>query len=177
MSPHLPVTSSATHRCPFVYPSLSYDTARDSSSVTPLANLPTVLVGPAAKSYKTCTTRDARHAPIRERSTSLPRPPRRQLNAERFRRSANFQAQHIPFKGASRGAEEVIAGRVDFYFSPIAPALPHSRDVQAPRPRLWHCQARGHSASTSHHHRGGISRLRLHSGSAVRSGKDVRARS
>jgi tripartite-type tricarboxylate transporter receptor subunit TctC len=51
-----------------------------------------------------------------------------QLNAERFRRSARFEAQHIPFKGAAEALNEVIAGRVDFYFSPIAPALPHIRD-------------------------------------------------
>ena len=51
-----------------------------------------------------------------------------QLNAERFRRSAKFEAVHIPYKGAAEALNEVIAGRVDFYFSPIAPALPHIRD-------------------------------------------------
>jgi tripartite-type tricarboxylate transporter receptor subunit TctC len=51
-----------------------------------------------------------------------------QLNAERFRRSANFEAQHVPFKGAPEALNEIIAGRVDFYFTPIAPALPHIRD-------------------------------------------------
>ena len=51
-----------------------------------------------------------------------------QLNAERFRRSARFEAVHIPFKGAPEALTEVMAGRVDFYFSPIAPALPLLRD-------------------------------------------------
>jgi tripartite-type tricarboxylate transporter receptor subunit TctC len=51
-----------------------------------------------------------------------------QLNAERFRRAAGFEAQHIPFKGAPEALNELIAGRVDFYFSPLAPALPHIRD-------------------------------------------------
>jgi len=35
---------------------------------------------------------------------------------------------HIPFKGAPEALTEVMAGRVDFYFSPIAPALPLLRD-------------------------------------------------
>ena len=51
-----------------------------------------------------------------------------QLNAERFRRSANIEAVHIPFKGAPEALTEVVAGRLDFYFSPIAPALPLLRE-------------------------------------------------
>jgi tripartite-type tricarboxylate transporter receptor subunit TctC len=51
-----------------------------------------------------------------------------QLNAERFRRSAQFEAVHIPFKGAPEALTEVIAGRIDFYFSPITPALSALRE-------------------------------------------------
>jgi tripartite-type tricarboxylate transporter receptor subunit TctC len=43
---------------------------------------------------------------------------------ERFLRSAGFAAQRIPFKGAPDALAEIIAGRVDFYFSPIFVALP-----------------------------------------------------
>src|SRR5918999_2188263 len=122
------VTSSAHTVAPFVYPSLPYDTARDLAAVAPLANLPTVLVAPATKGYKTVhdLVGAARANPgsINYAAAAAST----QLNAERFRRSARFEAQHIPFKGASEALNEVIAGRVDFYFSPIAPALPHIRD-------------------------------------------------
>jgi tripartite-type tricarboxylate transporter receptor subunit TctC len=122
------VTSSAHTVAPFVYPSLPYDTARDLIAVTPLANLPTVLVVPASKGFRTVhdlvAAAKARPGSINFAAAAAST----QLNAERFRRSANFQAQHIPFKGAPEALNEVIAGRVDFYFSPIAPALPHIRD-------------------------------------------------
>jgi tripartite-type tricarboxylate transporter receptor subunit TctC len=42
---------------------------------------------------------------------------------ERLRLSAGIEAQHIPFKGASEGLTEVLAGRVDFFFVPVGPAL------------------------------------------------------
>jgi tripartite-type tricarboxylate transporter receptor subunit TctC len=113
---------------PFVFASLPYDTARDLAAITPLANLPTVLVTPASKGFKTVhdlvAAAKAKPGSINFTSAAAST----QLNAERFRRSANFEAVHIAFKGAAEALNEVIAGRVDFYFSPIAPALPHIRD-------------------------------------------------
>ena len=47
---------------------------------------------------------------------------------ERFRLSAGFQAQAIPFKGAPEALVEVMTGRVDVYYSPIPAALPFIRD-------------------------------------------------
>jgi tripartite-type tricarboxylate transporter receptor subunit TctC len=122
------VTSSAHTVAPFVYSSLPYDTARDLVAVAPLASLPTVLVVPAAKGFRTVHdlvgAARAKPGSINFAAAAAST----QLNAERFRRSARFEAQHIPFKGAPEALNEVIAGRVDFYFSPIAPALPHIRD-------------------------------------------------
>ena len=34
-----------------------------------------------------------------------------------------FEVQHIPFRGAAEGLTETLAGRVDFFFVPLAPAL------------------------------------------------------
>jgi tripartite-type tricarboxylate transporter receptor subunit TctC len=50
------------------------------------------------------------------------------MSAERFRVSAGYEAVHIPFKGGAEALAEVIAGRVDYYFCPIATALPHIRE-------------------------------------------------
>jgi len=122
------VTSSAHTVAPFVHSDLGFDPARDLAAVTPLATLPTVLVVPAARGYNTVhdlvAAAKAKPGSINFASAAAST----QLNAERFRRAARFEAVHIPFKGAPEALNEVIAGRVDFYFSPLAPALPHIRD-------------------------------------------------
>jgi tripartite-type tricarboxylate transporter receptor subunit TctC len=46
------------------------------------------------------------------------------MTAERLRLSAGFEAQQIPFRGAPEAQTEVVAGRVDFFFSPALAALP-----------------------------------------------------
>jgi tripartite-type tricarboxylate transporter receptor subunit TctC len=46
------------------------------------------------------------------------------MTAERLRLSAGFEAQQIPFRGAPEAQTEVLAGRVDFFFSPVLVAQP-----------------------------------------------------
>src|SRR6516225_4702429 len=41
---------------------------------------------------------------------------------------ALINVQHIPFRGPVEAFTEVMTGRVDFYYLPIAPALPNIRD-------------------------------------------------
>jgi tripartite-type tricarboxylate transporter receptor subunit TctC len=121
-------TSSAHTVAPFLYSSLAYDTVRDLAGVAPLANLPTVLVVPPSRGFR--SLRDL-VAAARAKPGSInfgAAAASTQLNAERFRRSARIEAVHIPFKGAPEALTEVMAGRIDFYFSPIAPALPLLRE-------------------------------------------------
>ena len=96
--------------------------------MAPLANVPTVLVVPPSKGFKTLAdlvaAARAKPGTINFGSAAAST----QLNAERFRRSAKIDAVHIPFKGAPEALTEVVAGRLDFYFSPIAPALPLLRE-------------------------------------------------
>jgi tripartite-type tricarboxylate transporter receptor subunit TctC len=47
------------------------------------------------------------------------------MAAERFRLSAKIDVQHIPFRGPVEAFTEVMAGRIDYYYLPIAPALPN----------------------------------------------------
>ena len=121
-------TSSAHTVAPFLYPALPYDTARDLAGISPLANLPTVLVVPPSRGFSTLAdlvaAAHAKPGSINFGSAAAST----QLNAERFRRSARMDAVHIPFKGAPEALTEVVAGRLDFYFSPIAPALPLVRE-------------------------------------------------
>jgi tripartite-type tricarboxylate transporter receptor subunit TctC len=44
------------------------------------------------------------------------------LNAERLLMAAGFKATHVPFKGGPEALNEIMSGRVDFYFIPLPPA-------------------------------------------------------
>jgi tripartite-type tricarboxylate transporter receptor subunit TctC len=46
------------------------------------------------------------------------------LNAEKFKLQAGIDAVHIPFKGTPEALNDVIAGRVDWFFAPLSSALP-----------------------------------------------------
>jgi tripartite-type tricarboxylate transporter receptor subunit TctC len=48
--------------------------------------------------------------------------------AERLRLSAGFDGNHIPFRGGPEAMTEVMTGRVDFYFAPLALVLPLIKD-------------------------------------------------
>src|SRR5438046_6384568 len=50
------------------------------------------------------------------------------MNAEIFRASAKFDAQHVPYKGTPEAMTETAAGRIDFFFAPLSSALPLIRD-------------------------------------------------
>ena len=52
------------------------------------------------------------------------------MNGELFRLAGGFDAVHLPFKGAPEAMTEVIAGRADFYFSPLVNAMPLMQDGQ-----------------------------------------------
>lgn len=47
------------------------------------------------------------------------------LNGAHFVKTMNVEGRMVPFKGAPESITEVLTGRVDIYFSPILPALPH----------------------------------------------------
>jgi tripartite-type tricarboxylate transporter receptor subunit TctC len=127
------LTSSNAHTIvPAVHPNLPYDVVKDFSGITTLGNVPNVLVVAPSKNIKTIqqlvAAAKAKPGAINYASGGTGTPPH--LTAERFRLSAGFEGQHIPFKGAPEALTEVMTGRVDFYFSPIAPALPLIRDGQ-----------------------------------------------
>lgn len=124
------VNSSSHTVTPSTYANLTYDTARDLAAVTPLANIPNVLVIAPSKGLKTPQelVSAAKAKPGAMSFASGGVGSAAQLNAERFRLSAGFDALHVPFKGAPEALTEVMTGRVDFYFCPITPALPLLRD-------------------------------------------------
>ena len=124
------VNSSSHTVAPSTFLNLPYDAVRDFSGVTPLANLPSVLVVAPSRGMR--SARDlvaaAKAKPGAMTYASGGVGSAAQLNAERFRLSAGFDALHVPLKGGPEALVEVMTGRVDFYFVPIAPALQLVRD-------------------------------------------------
>jgi tripartite-type tricarboxylate transporter receptor subunit TctC len=113
-----------------IYASLPYDTLRDFAGITPLASLPNVLVVTPAKGYKNLQdfVDRARANPGVFNYGSAGSGSATHMNAEIFRMSAKFEAQHVPFKGTPEVVTEVAAGRLDFFFAPLTGALPLIKD-------------------------------------------------
>lgn len=120
------VHSSSLAAAHGLYPTLPYDTLRDLAPVIPLGLQPMVLVTAPAKGWKTLgdliAAAKARSGGLNFASAGVGSASH--IAVERLRVSAGFEAQHIPFKGAMEAFTEVMAGRVDFSFFPLAPALP-----------------------------------------------------
>jgi tripartite-type tricarboxylate transporter receptor subunit TctC len=102
------------------------------AAIIPLGNMPVVMVVNPSKGYKTLAdfVAAAKVKPGSINYASAGAGNSSHLNGERFRRAAGFEAVHLPFKGAPEALTEVIAGRADFYFSPLINALPLIKDGQ-----------------------------------------------
>ncbi|MEA2871941.1 MAG: hypothetical protein QOH67_1917 [Hyphomicrobiales bacterium] len=124
------VNSSAHTITPAIYPNLSYDAASDFAAVGAIGSVPNVLIVSPEKGLKTLPefVAAAKAKPGAFNFASVGIGSAVHLSAERFRISAGYEAQHIPFKGGAEALTEVIAGRVEYYFCPIATALPHIRE-------------------------------------------------
>ena len=109
---------------------MPYDPVKDFSGLTPLGNVPLVLVVAPSKGMKTLKElvdkAKAKPGEINYAAAGIGTPPH--LAMERFRLAAGFEGQLVPFKGAPEALTEVMTGRVDMYFCPITPALPLIRD-------------------------------------------------
>jgi tripartite-type tricarboxylate transporter receptor subunit TctC len=124
------VTSSAHTITPAIYPNLTYDVGRDFVAVGAIGNVPNVLIISPAKGHKTVQefVAAAKAKPGTFNFASVGVGSAVHLSAERFRIAAGYEAQHIPFKGGAEALTEVLSGRVEYYFCPIATALPHIRE-------------------------------------------------
>ena len=108
-----------------IYPNLPYDTLRDFAGVTTLASLPNVLITSPTK-FKTVQelVENARQHPGVLNYGSAGNGSATHMNAEIFRGSAKFDAQHVPYKGTPEAMTETATGRIDFFFAPLSSALP-----------------------------------------------------
>lgn len=119
------VHSSSFTVTPTTYPDAPYNTLRDFAGITPLGNLPNVLVISPSKNLRTVKelVAAAKAKPGSMSYASAGAGSATQLNAERFRLGAGFEATHVPFKGTPEALTEILTGRVDYYFCPVISVL------------------------------------------------------
>ncbi len=124
------VHSSAHALNPALYPSPGYDTLQDLTGVTALAAVPNVLVAHPNKGWKTQAELIAavKAAPAKFNYASAGIGSGTHMNAEIFRLQAGIDALHVPYKGTPDAMNNVIGGSNDWFFAPLAAALPLIRD-------------------------------------------------
>jgi tripartite-type tricarboxylate transporter receptor subunit TctC len=109
-----------------LHKSLPYDALRDLEPVAMLGAQPSVLVAAPEKGFKTVAdlVAAAKAKPGALNFASAGIGSASHIAGERFRLAAGIDVQHIPYKGPVEALADVMTGRVDFYFLPLAPALP-----------------------------------------------------
>lgn len=109
---------------------MPYDAVQDFSGITPLGNVPLVLVISPERGIKTLKElvayAKANPDKFNYAAAGIGTPPH--LTMERFRLAAGFKGQVVPFRGAPEAITEILGGRVDAYFCPITPAMPFIRE-------------------------------------------------
>ncbi|WP_017761247.1 tripartite tricarboxylate transporter substrate binding protein [Pseudacidovorax intermedius] len=126
------IHSSSHTVSPSTFAKLPFDTVRDFAGVTPISSLSNALVVSPQKGYRTLgdLLAAARAQPGKLNFASAGQGSATHLNAEKFKLAARIAATNIPFKGSAEAVTEVLAGRVDYYFSPIAPVIGQIREGQ-----------------------------------------------
>lgn len=124
------VHSSGHALNPAIYSTIGYDTLKDLTGITPLAALPNVLVVNPAKGWKSVAdlVAAAKARPGQLNYASAGVGSATHLNAEKFRLQAGIEALHVPYKGTPEAMTNVIGGSNDWFFAPLASALPLVKD-------------------------------------------------
>jgi tripartite-type tricarboxylate transporter receptor subunit TctC len=113
-----------------LHKTLPYDPLRDFAPVALFGIQPSVLVAAPSKGWTSVAdlVAAAKARPGALNFASAGVGSASHWAAERLRLAAGIDVQHIPFRGPVEAFTEVMTGRVDFYYLPIAPALPNIRD-------------------------------------------------
>lgn len=124
------IHSSSHTVSPSTFANLPFDTLADFAGITPISSTPNVLVISPSKNLKTLPEllAFARANPGKLNFASAGQGSATHLNAEKFKMAAKIDAVNIPFKGSAEAVTEVLAGRVDYYFSPISPVIGQIKD-------------------------------------------------
>jgi tripartite-type tricarboxylate transporter receptor subunit TctC len=120
------LSSSSMSSAVILHKSLPYDPVRDLTAVAMFGAQPSVLVTAPSKGFKTVAdlVAAAKAKPGELNFASAGIGAASHIAGEGFRLAAGINVQHVPYRGPNEAFTDVLGGRIDFYFLPIAPALP-----------------------------------------------------
>ncbi|HEY9869883.1 MAG TPA: tripartite tricarboxylate transporter substrate binding protein [Candidatus Obscuribacterales bacterium] len=115
---------------PTLYSTLPYDTLNDFAAVSQIASVPFVVVAAPSLGLRSVAELIAlaKRKPGQVNFGSAGIGSATHLGAEQFRLVANIDVVHVPYKGTPEALIDTVAGRVQYFVSPIEPALPLIRD-------------------------------------------------
>lgn len=118
--------SSALTISPAIYPKLSFDITKDLSSTLMIGVGANVMIVPVSRPWKTVQDfiADAKAKPGSITFGSVGVGSATHISAEKFRLAAGIETTHAPYRGGAEVIADILGGRIDFYFCPVATALP-----------------------------------------------------
>jgi tripartite-type tricarboxylate transporter receptor subunit TctC len=113
----------------FLYPSLTYDPVGDFAPVTLLITQPNLMCVPVSKPARSVKEFIAYCNDNRGKVTyaSSGNGTTLHLSGELFKRLANVEMTHIPYRGGAMAINDLIPGRVDVTFDNMPSILPHAK--------------------------------------------------
>ena len=118
--------SSALAISPAIYPKLPFDITRDLTSALMIGVSANVMIVPVSRPWKTVQDfiSDAKARPGSIAFGSVGVGSAVHISAEKFRLAAGIETTHVPYRGGAEVIADILGGRIDFYFCPLATALP-----------------------------------------------------
>lgn len=122
--------SSALTIAPAIFPDLTFDAAKDLASVLMIGSSANVMIVPPSRPWKTVQDfiAEAKAKPGSISFGSVGIGSAVHISAEKFRLAAGIEATHVPYRGGAEVIADILGGRLDFYFCPLATALPLIRE-------------------------------------------------
>jgi tripartite-type tricarboxylate transporter receptor subunit TctC len=124
--------SSALTIAPAIFPNLAFDATKDLASVLMIGSSANVMIVPNSRPWKTVQDfiADAKAKPGSISFGSVGIGSAVHISSEKFRLAAGVEATHVPYRGGSEVIADILGARIDFYFCPLATALPLIREGQ-----------------------------------------------
>jgi tripartite-type tricarboxylate transporter receptor subunit TctC len=124
--------SSALAIAPAIFPSATFDVTRDLASVLMIGSSANVMIVPNARPWKTIQDfiADAKAKPGSISFGSVGIGSAVHISTEKFRFAAGIEATHVPYRAGPEVIADILGGRIDLYFCPLATALPLIREGQ-----------------------------------------------
>jgi len=123
--------SSALTIAPAIFSAMAFET-RDLASVLMIGSSANVMIVPNMRPWKTVQDfiADAKAKPGTISYGSVGIGSAVHISSEKFRLAAGIEAAHVPYRGGGEVITDILGGRIDFYFCPLATALPLIREGQ-----------------------------------------------